>query len=412
MAADSAGVPQNLATTDTIPLFKRLPTLEKRIPRLPILEQFTPHERLTKLEQDIASQAGLTENPFQGRLTIKRDDLSSNQLGGNKARKLEFLIGQAKQNRATTLVTSGMWGSNHALATAVAAKQNGLKATMILGPQPLTENVRQKLLSMHTLGANLRFHSHLVGMGFDIAKYYIKAKFSGGNLYYIPSGGSSERGELGYVNAFLELSQQVGLEQLPERIVVPVGTMGTAAGLLVGSCIAGVFEKVQIVGIGIAMPLLSNERSARKEAKKLHRFIRNQVEKSDRVTIPDCDYDSEKAFSFVTQYYSPGYGAAKPVIFETIDRVNRLENIHLDRTYSGKAMQFIIDEFSASYQKKLRPPSTLFWLTYNSHDLNDFIDPYPWKNFAEKWRELPSSFWQLFSGELPLETNLDPSASE
>ncbi len=338
----------------------------------------------------------------QGTLLIKRDDLSQDLLGGNKARKLEYLLGEAETRGAKTLITSGMWGSNHALATAVAGHQKGYQVRLHLGPQPITENVRKKLLALQTLGVDLQFHSTSIGLGLAIVKSALLDAFSGGSVFHIPPGGSSSIGSLGYIDGYLEMAGQLAEKQipLPAQLVVPVGSMGTAAGLLVGSCLAGHFERIQIVGVGVSAPLLSNERQTRRSARKLHEFLFSLLDPEEKTRMPSCDYiQSEKAFRFIKDQYAPGYGAASPQVHSTIELLNQTDQIQLDPTYSGKAMNWLIEEVARARASKQPIKSTLFWLTYNSFDLQPLLQEHQWRNSKKPWLDLPSSFHWIFESK-------------
>ena len=379
-----------------IPLFREYPSLKASISREEILNGPTVLAPMPKLEDSLYAEQGkpAASSP---RLWIKRDDLSDQALGGNKARKLEFLLADAAAKKAGTLITSGMYGSNHALATAVAAHERGLKSRLILGPQPVTENVKQKLLAFHALGADMHFHSNELTMGLDMVGQSIAATiFPGERLYYIPPGGSNNLGDLGYVNAFLELLDQTGREGLPAHIYVPVGTMGTSVGLLVGSCLGGVYERVRIEGINVADPLLTNNLSTRSQAIHLYKFIRKHLDRADRKRLPKCDFWSEKAYHFNGAYEPPGYGATKPEVFKSIALVRSTENVQLDGTYSGKAMQAMLDDVRKAIAGGKIPEKSLFWLTYDAYDLGNIINTYPWTHPDAKWLDLPPAFHHLF----------------
>lgn len=381
--------------SERYPLFTAFPSFEARFPRVKLVDGFTPIEAMANLEKKLYFDAGRPA-PDQPMLWVKRDDVSTQPLGGNKARKLEFLIADAASRGAKTVITSGMYGSNHALATALAAKDYGLQATLILGPQPVTEDVRKKLLADHALGAKLRYHWNRIGMALDFSTAKIMAMLSK-KLYYIPPGGSNALGELGYVNAFFELTEQLTRDELPKRIYVPVGTMGTAAGLLVGMCLTDNWERTQLVGVGVADPLLTNEYATRAEARSLYKFIRRQLNDADRAKLPACDFmHSKKALEYRTEYYAPGYGASSPALVQSNKLVKDIENITLDETYSGKAMRCLLDDLRQRIQSGLPPVKTMFWLTYDSYDLDLIINAHPWADPAHKWRELPKAFWKFF----------------
>jgi len=388
VALFGAIAPAQLAAT---PLEDRFPSLKDTLPRFPILKEATPLHPLPGLAREL--NMSLPES-----LLIKRDDISESLLGGNKARKLEYLLGEARARGAKSLITSGMWGSNHALATAIAGHEFGFRVHLHLGPQPVTDNVRQKLLAFHALGANLHHHSSTLGLGFAILKSMIKDALSGGTIQNIPPGGSNTVGSLGYINGYLEFAEQIRLQHkaLPQRIIVPVGTMGTAAGLLVGSCLAGHFEKIRIVGVGVSDPLLSNESSTRTAARKLHDSLLERLTPQERLQVPECDYrGSTRAYLHSGEQFAPGYGTPSPAATAAIELLKRTDGISLEGTYSGKAMAWLIHDIQTRAPGE-PAPSTVFWLTYNSHSLGELIAQHPWTHPDKPWLDLPEDFHALF----------------
>ncbi len=126
-------------------LFVRYPFLADRLPWVPILRAPTPCQRLTNLEDSLGA----------GPLWIKRDDLTALPYGGNKPRKLELILGEARARGARRLITFGALGSHHVLATAVYGRARGFAVTAVLVPQPVDDHVRQSLLAAHAQGARL-----------------------------------------------------------------------------------------------------------------------------------------------------------------------------------------------------------------------------------------------------------------
>ena len=373
------------AMADISPLLKRLPSL-KRIPHVRILEEATQVHSLDKLNAHYQS------NGIPANLWVKRDDQSHLALGGNKSRKLEFIIGDAKNKGASKLITSGNWGSNHAYSTAQAAKRFNMQAELLLGNQPVTENVKKKLLSDFALGAKMQYYGNQIALGIGIAKSWLKGFFKK-NTYYIPPGGSSPLGNLGYVNAFLELLDQLGRENMPKRIILPMGTAGTTAGLLMGRCIAGLESEVEIIGVGIADGPLSNRKLLVRTTRKLEKFIRKSLSKKDLEKLGDCNFKHNNPLvSYKGNYSEPGYGEANEVVHELISQVKKIEGVVLDPTYSGKAFHYLHDTISADKVAV----KTLFWMTYNSFDLSEVIKTYPWKNANKKYLDLPKKFHSIF----------------
>jgi 1-aminocyclopropane-1-carboxylate deaminase/D-cysteine desulfhydrase-like pyridoxal-dependent ACC family enzyme len=217
-----------------IPLFEQYPLLEEKLSYISLGELPTPVQKLEKL----GAELGIKQ------LFIKRDDLSGRVYGGNKVRKLEFILGDVLQAGAKEVMAFGGAGSNHALATAIYARQVGLKCISMLIPQPNTRYVRRNLLMSLYSGAEL----HLCGSEFEsvtnmplvrMATLYqlIGHRLKNGYLpERIPPGGSSPVGVTGFVNAALELKKQIMNGEMPEPdyIYVASGTMGTANGLTLG----------------------------------------------------------------------------------------------------------------------------------------------------------------------------------
>lgn len=372
-------------------LFKRFPELKQRLPWVQILDGPTPVETMPCLQRSLGF--GEDAEPW---LWVKRDDQSDRFLGGNKARKLEYIMGEARQKGAKEVATPGGYGSNQAIATTVAAQKLGLHPILILGPQPISEGAKQKLLAFHALGAEMRFHGNVVGMGLDMFKFMMKSALSS-ETFYVPLGGSSAAGTLGYVNAFLELLDQAGRDGLPKRIVLPAGTGGTTAGLLVGTCLAGEWGRVRITAVDVSDSPLYTESSVRRLAKKVDRLIREGLSREHLRSFPICDYiNCKSVLSYVKDYIKPGYGVTNPGVDATLALLKETESIVLDTTYSGKAMNYLADVAREHAKIGVTPEATLFWLTYNSYNLEQIVERYQWTNPREKWLDLPRPFHRLF----------------
>ena len=204
-----------------------------------------------------ASGAWLDELPI-GELWIKRDDLTSAAYGGNKARKLEFLLGDALAKNAESVLTFGAYGSNHALATAVHARARGLEPHVVLSPQDPGPYAPATLLAHAGLGTVL----HLAD-GWDTSREAVLAiheieRRHGARPYVIPAGGTNALGALGYVDAALELAEQSGAGASSRAaeaqsfagadvVYVAAGTLGTAVGLAIGLAAAAPGTRVEAI---------------------------------------------------------------------------------------------------------------------------------------------------------------------
>ena len=196
-------------------------------PRFPLVSGPTPLQRAERLERALDKNAP--------HIYIKRDDLTGLAYGGNKARKLEYLVADALEQRATVLVTEGVTQSNHARMTAAAALLARLKCVLILDARNGADEQGNLLLD-RLMGADVRIvegrNERIEAMG-GIAD---ELRDAGESPYVIPTGGSVPLGSLGYVRATLELEAQLlEIGEAPGRVYFPTGSQGTLAGLVAGA---------------------------------------------------------------------------------------------------------------------------------------------------------------------------------
>ncbi len=214
-------------------LHERFPALTETLPHLPLSERPTPLRELTGLG-----------------IWVKEDGaFGSGGWGGNKVRKLEWLIPDAKRRRRRSILTFGGLGTNWGLATALYSREHGLATALALVDQPVDDHVRAQLARLEASGARIH-RTHTKRRTVAMLPWLLARNARGGRPpYLLPAGGSSPVGALGYVEAALEIAAQVEDGSLPEpaHVVVAVGTGGTAAGLALGFQIAGLRSRV--VGI-------------------------------------------------------------------------------------------------------------------------------------------------------------------
>ncbi len=299
------------AGSEMLPLFRRVPGLAARVHRLPLGRFPTPVQRLALPE---------------GELWIKRDDLTGSPYGGNKVRKLEFLIGDALARGAGRLITAGALGSHHALATAVYGRAVGLPVTLVLFPQPVTPHVRRVLLTDVALGAELRFVPRMELIPGALLARRWAARHERG--YVIPPGGSDALGTLGYVNAALELAEQVAAGALPPpgELHVAAGTLGTAAGLAIGLALAGL--PTRVAATRITGRVVTNERA-------LQRLVRGAL----ALLAPEARLDAGEVAARVEIRHGQigaGYGRETPAGRAAAAQLGAL-GLKLDPTYTAKA---------------------------------------------------------------------------
>ncbi len=384
------------ATPRVPPLNRAFPSFA-RVPRVPLVSSASPLEPLREVERRVRAEvsAGAASDPW---LWIKRDDVADGLVGGNKARKLEYLLGEAHARGARAVVTSGRYGTNLGLAAADAARRMGLAATVVLAPAPVTEVVRRKLLALHASGAQIRFHSTLAGAILDVGWLRLRAMLRpGAEAYYIPPSGTSDVGSIGYVNAFFELLEQTGEGGLPDEIVIAAATGGTAAGLLAGMCLSGQWGRTRVRAVGVTEGWLQSEWLLRREARDTFRAVRDALDPSDRARAIECDFDSPSALTYVRGYLAPGYGRSDPTVDGVIRLLRDTQGVELDSTYTAKAMRHFLDRA----RERLRSGDTkrrlLFWHTYAPVDVEAVIRNHRWSDPSAPWRDLPAGFHALFS---------------
>ncbi len=358
------------AGVNMIPLLERYPLLAKKLPRLAFGDFPTPVEKLT----------GLCRRVNRENLYIKRDDLSSLSYGGNKVRKLEFLLADAQKRGVRKIITSGGAGSNHALATALYAKQVGLRVILMLYQQPNSHSVRDNLLMDLYSEAELFHHDtyqeHLQAFEETVRHYEIA---DGRKFYIIPLGGSSPVGAIGYVNAGFELAEQIAAGEipLPSRICLALGTMGTTAGLLLGLKAAGV--KTHLHAVRVVPTNVANMDKCRSLFRQTNELLCD-LEPS----FPLCTIDPGE-LTICHEYFGEKYGMFTPKAMAAVALLRESDGIALDGTYTGKACAaFMADARSGG------DGPMLFWHTKNSR-------PFPLEVLDADYRLLPTSFHRYFT---------------
>lgn len=287
------------------------------------------------------------------RLFMKRDDLSGPVYGGNKIRKLEFLLGEALSQQRKSVITFGAAGSNHALATAICCRQIGLRAELILTPQPMSEHVRRNLQADRAVGAQIHRCERLCDVGAltDTVRAACLER-DGIEPWIIPPGGSNALGALGFAAAALELTGQIR----PDVIYLPMGTGGTYAGLLTGFLLTD--HRPRIEAIRVVDAAFRNERHLRQLCDELCDLlgIRERVD-DDRLVIRDG-------------FLGTGYGAPTPEGAEAVEQFQALENIALEQTYTGKTVAALLHDLRSG---RLDGQTVLYWNTLNSRDLSAIL---------------------------------------
>ena len=330
------------------PLFEAHPRLRDAITRAPLGLFPTPVERAEALGRRLGI----------GALHVKRDDVSGAAYGGGKTRKLELFLGEARRGGHTTVITFGAAGSHHAMATAIYASALGMKAHLMLLPQPGDELVREALLADFRAGATIHVSPGLAGAE-AAARRQILAAGDRREPYVIPVGGSSPLGNVAFVNAAFELQRDVERGRLPEPDVVylAMGTMGSAAGLALG--LAALGSKTRVVAVRASSPGTSS-------AARLRAMIvatRDHLRALDP-SFPAVDPD-QCAITIAGGQLGAGYGRSTRKGLEAIRVAKELAGLTLEPTYTAKALAALIED-----AKTLSDQVVLFWNTQSSRRMD------------------------------------------
>jgi 1-aminocyclopropane-1-carboxylate deaminase/D-cysteine desulfhydrase-like pyridoxal-dependent ACC family enzyme len=358
-----------------LPIFEQYPLLQERIPYVPLGEFPTPINHLIHLGKQIGTD----------QLFLKQDGLSGLIYGGNKIRKLEFLLGDPLRKGAKEVLTFGFAGSNHALATAIYAQKLGLKSTSILLAQPNAHYVRRNLLLSHVYVAEIHHFNNETAAYFPTIIMLIRKKLKHGKFPYIISpGGSSPLGTIGYVNAGFELKAQVaaGLMPEPDTIFVTFGTMGTAAGLMIGLKAAGL--KTRIVSVRVAAQKYGNKKKFFKLLKKTEALIRSSDPSFPCLQITEDEVDIRHDF------FGGEYARFTVQGIAALDLLAKTEGIRLDGTYTGKTMAALLDQVR---RHRTKNEVILFWNTYNARDFSETIQ-------GVDYHQLPRPLHQYFEKDV------------
>lgn len=320
-----------------------LPALE-RVPRLALASIPTPLMEAPRL----AAALGLE------RLLVKRDDNTGLALGGNKARKLEYLVAAASEAGADILLTVGAPQSNHCRCTAAAARLAGMEAHFVFNGQPVDE-VQGNLLLDRLLGATWTFSPDRQAAR-RMAELADQLRAEGRRPYSIPTGGSNGLGALGYVRCAFELAGQLSVRgDEPRYVVCAGGSCGTLAGLTLGLALAG--SHAQVVGVDIS------------------NFVRDRVARAREIMAESCkllDATLPDAFPEVWGgYVGAGYGMPTELSHRALETAARTEALILDPVYTAKAFGGLMGEIEAGRVK--RDDTVVFMHTGGSPAL--FADP-------------------------------------
>lgn len=318
-------------TETTLPKVKQ--ALEK-FPRIALGHFPTPLEPMDRLSEMLGGP----------RIWVKRDDCTGLSSGGNKTRKLEFLMADALEQGADTVITQGATQSNHARQTAAACAKLGLECHILLedrtGSNDPAYTLNGNVLLDQLHGSTIAKRPGGTDMQAEMEALAEELKAQGKTPYVIPGGGSNPIGALGYVNCAVELVEQAaGMGLKIDALVHATGSSGTQAGLVAG--LAALESDIHLLGIGVRAPKEKQEGMVHDLACKTLEYLGmggGTGGAIDRAAVrANCDY------------VGPGYGLATDGMIDALKTLARLEGLLFDPVYSGKGLDGLIDQTRKGY---------------------------------------------------------------
>lgn len=294
-----------------------------------------PRVRLTQAPTQLEFLPRLSRLLGGPNLYIKRDDNTGLALGGNKTRKLEFLIGDALAQGASHIVTQGATQSNHVRQTIAAANRHGLKTTVLLeervsGAHADYYSNGNVLLDQILGAATIETRPAGTDMNAELGLVGDRLRAAGETPYLIPGGGSNPVGALGYVVAAQEIVAQANeLGLRIDRVVHASGSTGTQAGLVTG--FEGSNSHIPVLGISVRAPRDKQEENVRRLARQTWELLGIAGD------FPDAAVEAN------SDYVGAGYGIPTDGMIEAVQLLARHEGILLDPVYSGKGFAGLID---------------------------------------------------------------------
>lgn len=325
--------------------------LHERFPGLRI-----PHVRLGRPPSPVRRLEALAPGP---ELWLKDDGAYGAPDGGNKVRKLEWILPDVEARNRDVIVTVGGLATNHGLATAVWGRRRGLRTALALVDQPQDDHVRAQLARIRESGARVyrtrgTYRTYLAAPWILLRHTSLRARRP---PYFLTVGGSSPLGCLGYVEAALELAGQVRAGDLPEpsHVVVALGSGGTAAGLVAGLRLAGLRSRVVGVVVNDRTPV--DARTVARLANRTLALLRRHDADPGAISIRPEDLDSERA------WLGAGYGHRTPAAEHARDLARSRERLELDPVYTAKAVAALLD---LRERNAFGAGPVLYWHTYGA----------------------------------------------
>ena len=337
---------------NNIALFQKFPSLKENIPFHSIGNYPTPLKPLKHVSKS-----------FQSNIWIKDDAKTSIRYGGNKVRKLEFLLADALKKKTKRIITLGGIGSNHIVATGIYARELGMQTEGFVYCQPLIEHVRENILLATKYGIRLHLGGSYLGMIRKLAQSYGYYAIRDHHIpYIITPGGSCALGVLGYVNAAIELYEQTNNNTKPkiDVIFVAVGTCGTFAGLLLAKWLFR--HSWKIIGVRVTPKSVANNRNILRMIYNTYHLLQKHIHHLPKLSLP--------LIPLIDSSYGNGYGHPLDQ-HEFMRELLAQDNIDVEPIYTGKMFDAL-----QKYATQRNEESIVFWNTYfgDVHTSNIFSE--------------------------------------
>ena len=314
----------------TLSMCKELSIALAKFPRVALGHLPTPLEPMDRLSEVLGGP----------RLWVKRDDCTGLSTGGNKTRKLEFLMAEAQAQGADTIVTQGATQSNHARQTAAAAAKLGMACHILLedrtGSNTPEYTLNGNVLLDRLHGATVSMRASGTDMQAEMERLAESLLHAGKTPYVIPGGGSKRVGALGYVNCARELTEQAAQSGLKiDALVHATGSSGTQAGLVAG--LAAIKSDIHLLGIGVRAPQEKQEQMVFDLATRTAKHLGLDTQIARDQVRANCNYIGE------------GYGHPTQGMIEATKLLAQTEGLLFDPVYSGKGLDGLIDQLNRGY---------------------------------------------------------------
>lgn len=311
-------------------LCKELSIALARFPRIALGHLPTPLEPMDRLSEHLGGP----------RIWVKRDDCTGLSTGGNKTRKLEYLMADAVEQGADTIITQGATQSNHARQTAAASAKLGMACHILLedrtGSNDENYIMNGNVLLDRLHGATVSKRGGGTDMNAEMVALADKLRAQGKTPYIIPGGGSNPIGALGYVNCARELTEQAaGIGLQIDALVHATGSSGTQAGLVTG--LVALQSDIHLLGIGVRAPQEKQEGMVHDLAQRTATLLNPALEIPRSAVRANC------------AYVGAGYGVPTAGMVEALKLLSRTEGLLFDPVYSGKGLDGMIDQVRKGY---------------------------------------------------------------